>query len=78
MSDLEHGVPRRMNQWWWCSVPYGLFFLAATGVFEFFGTSGWALGHSAFFVVCLLVAILASVSSGLWLVTAIYQVVKPQ
>jgi hypothetical protein len=47
--DLEHGVPRRMNQWWWYSVPYGLFFLAAIGVFEFFGTSGWALGHSAFF-----------------------------
>ena len=65
-----------MSQWWWYSVPYSLFFLAATGLFELFGTSGWALGHSAFFVIFLLVAILTSVSSGLWLVTVIYQVVN--
>jgi hypothetical protein len=74
MGDLEHGVRRRMSQWWLYSVPYSLLFLAATGVVELFGTSGWALGHSAFFVIFLLVAILTSVSSGLWLVTAIYQV----
>jgi hypothetical protein len=76
LSDLEHGIRRGMSQWWWYSVPYSLFFLATTGVVELFGTSGWALGHSAFFVIFLLVAILTSVSSGLWLVTAIYQVVN--
>jgi len=76
MSGLQHEVRREMSGWWWFSVPYSLFFLAATWVSELFGISGWALGHSAFFLAFLLVALLTSVSSGLWLITTIYQVVN--
>lgn len=58
--------------WWWLSVPYSIVFLVSIGIFEAFGVSIGAIGHSGAIVPFLLLAIATSLSSAIWFLVMSY------
>ena len=60
-----------MSEWWWYSVPCSLVFVAAAWVFGHLGFQ-----QSGLFISFLLIAVITSASSGLWLFTTIFQVLS--
>ena len=75
MAKQDEQLDANMRQWWMLSAPYSLVFVASVLIAERIGYA-YALFHSGLIIPLLLVAIAASLSSGLWFLTMARRLVR--
>lgn len=71
-EGVTGSISPRMMSWWWLSVPYSMLFIISICLFEAFGVSVGALGHSAVILPFLFLALACSISSAVWFLVMMY------